>query len=104
MVPESSYDATEILCRIPPLCRDLPIHAFGPGRVASEFAFVPAAHSTAEDHGWLMGYVINPADETSALAINVAPKVSVVRTFDALVDTEPVKAKAGAPKAKVRRS
>lgn len=45
------------------------IHDFGPGYVASEFAFVPAADATAEDHGWLMGYVIKPADGTSALVI-----------------------------------
>ena len=45
------------------------VHHFGPGRVAGEFAFVPAANAKAEDHGWLMGYVINPADETSALVI-----------------------------------
>ncbi len=45
------------------------IHDFGRGRVAGEFAFVPAADATAEDHGWLMGYVINPADETSELVI-----------------------------------
>lgn len=44
-------------------------HVFGPGRVASEFAFVPAANATAEDHGWLMGYVINPDEGTSALVI-----------------------------------
>jgi 8'-apo-carotenoid 13,14-cleaving dioxygenase len=45
------------------------IHDFGPGRVASEFAFVPAEGATAEDHGWLMGYVIKPEDGTSALVI-----------------------------------
>ncbi len=44
-------------------------HDFGRGRVASEFVFVPAANTTAEDHGWLMGYVINPADQTSELVI-----------------------------------
>lgn len=45
------------------------IHDFGSGRVASEFAYVPAVDAAAEDQGWLMGYVINPADETSALVI-----------------------------------
>lgn len=45
------------------------VHDFGRGRVAGEFAFVPAANATAEDHGWLMGYVIDPADETSELVI-----------------------------------
>ena len=45
------------------------VHDFGAGKVAGEFAFVPAANATAEDHGWLMGYVINPAEETSELVI-----------------------------------
>lgn len=45
------------------------IHDFGPGRVAGEFVFVPAANATAEDHGWMMGYVINTADETTDLVI-----------------------------------
>jgi carotenoid cleavage dioxygenase-like enzyme len=45
------------------------VHDFGQGRVAGEFAFVPAANATAEDHGWLMGYVIDPADATSELVI-----------------------------------
>jgi 8'-apo-carotenoid 13,14-cleaving dioxygenase len=45
------------------------VHDFGQGRVAGEFAFVPAANAKNEDHGWLMGYVINPADDTSALVI-----------------------------------
>ena len=45
------------------------VHDFGHGRVAGEFAFVPAANASAEDEGWLMGYVINPADETSELVI-----------------------------------
>jgi carotenoid cleavage dioxygenase len=45
------------------------VHDFGAGRVASEFAFVPAPGALAEDHGWLMGYVIAPADQTSELVI-----------------------------------
>lgn len=45
------------------------VHDFGPGRVAGEFVFVPAKGAMAEDHGWLMGYVINPAEATSALVI-----------------------------------
>ena len=52
------------------------IHDFGKGYVASEFAFVPAAEATAEDHGWLMGYVIKPADETSALVIIDAQNIA----------------------------
>ncbi len=45
------------------------IHDFGPGRVAGEFVFVPAANAAAEDHGWLMGYVIDPDAATSELVI-----------------------------------
>ena len=45
------------------------VHDFGSGCVAGEFVYVPAANATAEDHGWLMGYVINTADETTDLVI-----------------------------------
>ncbi len=45
------------------------VHDFGPGRIAGEFVFVPAAGATAEDHGWLMGYVIDTADDTTELVI-----------------------------------
>jgi 8'-apo-carotenoid 13,14-cleaving dioxygenase len=46
-----------------------PVHDFGPGKVASEFAFVPASNAASEDHGWLMGYVIDPEEGTSGLVI-----------------------------------
>lgn len=45
------------------------IHDFGVGRVAGEFAFVPAAGGSAEDHGWLMGYVLDTAAATTELVI-----------------------------------
>jgi 8'-apo-carotenoid 13,14-cleaving dioxygenase len=45
------------------------VHQFGKGRVAGEFVFVPAAGAKSEDHGWLMGYVIDTADDTTELVI-----------------------------------
>lgn len=45
------------------------VHDFGPGRVPGEFVFVPRGRATAEDDGWLMGYVINVADDTTDLVI-----------------------------------
>lgn len=45
------------------------IHAFPAGTVPSEFVFVPKKESQSEDDGWLMGYVINSAEHTSALVI-----------------------------------
>jgi 8'-apo-carotenoid 13,14-cleaving dioxygenase len=45
------------------------VHQFGKGRVAGEFVFVPAANAQAEDHGWMMGYVIDTADDTTELVI-----------------------------------
>ncbi len=45
------------------------IHDFGANRIPGEFVFVPKAGGTAEDDGWLMGYVINVDDETSDLVI-----------------------------------
>lgn len=44
-------------------------HDFGPGRIPGEFVFVPSAGDAPEGDGWLMGYVIDPASETSELVI-----------------------------------
>ena len=44
-------------------------HEFGDGHVPGEFVFVPAHADAAEDEGWLMGLVVNVADETTDLAI-----------------------------------
>lgn len=45
------------------------VHDFGEGRVPGEFVFVPRKQSKAEDDGWLMGYVINVAADTTDLVI-----------------------------------
>ena len=59
-------------------------HAFGPGRIAAEFMFVPRGGSgTVEDDGWLIGLVID-ADQTStaleiidARAIDQSPVATI---------------------------
>ena len=43
------------------------IHDFGPTRFPGEFVFVP--RGSGEDEGWLMGYVIDTATETTDLVI-----------------------------------
>lgn len=45
------------------------VHDFGQGRLPGEFVFVPRPTARAEDDGWLMGYVVNLADETTDLVI-----------------------------------
>ena len=45
------------------------IHEFGEQRHPGEFVFVPKHPDAAEDEGWLMGYVINMANETTDLVI-----------------------------------
>ena len=45
------------------------VHEFGDERVPGEFVFVPAAVDAEEDEGWLLGLVINTADETTDLVI-----------------------------------
>ena len=45
------------------------VHDFGAGRIPGEFVFVPRAGATAEDDGWLMGYVIDTNVQTSELVI-----------------------------------
>ena len=45
------------------------IHAFGPGRTAGEFVFAPRAPDAAEDDGWLMGFVTEADEKSTALEI-----------------------------------
>ena len=45
------------------------MHDFGDGHLPGEFVFVPADAGAAEDEGWLVGLVINTADETTDLAV-----------------------------------
>ena len=45
------------------------VHDFGPGRAPGEFVFVPRAGGTAEDDGWLIGFVIDTVADTTDLAI-----------------------------------
>lgn len=45
------------------------VHPFGEQRYPGEFVFVPKSAEAAEDAGWLMGYVINMADQTTDLVI-----------------------------------
>ena len=45
------------------------VHDFGEGRLPGEFVFVPATPDAAEDEGWLVGFVIDTADQTTEFAI-----------------------------------
>jgi len=45
------------------------VHDFGPGRLVSEFVFEPRHADAAEGDGWLMGYVVDPATQTSEFVI-----------------------------------
>jgi 8'-apo-carotenoid 13,14-cleaving dioxygenase len=45
------------------------VHDFGAERHPGEFVFVPRNDNAAEGNGWLMGYVINMADETTDFVI-----------------------------------
>lgn len=45
------------------------VHDFGDEHLPGEFVFVPAAADAAEDEGWLVGLVINTADETTDFVI-----------------------------------
>jgi 8'-apo-carotenoid 13,14-cleaving dioxygenase len=41
------------------------VHDFGPNRNPGEFVFIPKSEDAAEGDGWLMGFVINMANETT---------------------------------------
>jgi carotenoid cleavage dioxygenase-like enzyme len=45
------------------------VHAFGANRYPGEFVFVPRHADSAEDDGWLMGYVIDVTSQTTDLVI-----------------------------------
>ena len=45
------------------------VHDFGPDRNPGEFVFVPRSDNAPEGDGWLMGLVINMADETTDYVI-----------------------------------
>lgn len=45
------------------------VHDFGDGHLPGEFVFVPARADACEDEGWLVGLVINTADETTDFTI-----------------------------------
>ena len=45
------------------------VHDFGVGHVPGEFVFVPRAGGSGEDDGWLLGYVIDTATDTTDLVI-----------------------------------
>lgn len=45
------------------------VHDFGPGRLVSEFVFVPRADDAPEGDGWLMGYVVDATRQTSEFVI-----------------------------------
>ena len=48
-------------------------HDFGPGRMPTEFVFVPREGGTAEDDGWLMGYVYDaPTDKSDLVVLDAA--------------------------------
>lgn len=49
---------------------------FGPNRVPGEFVFVPRHADAAEGEGWLMGYVIDAAHETTDLVILDAANIA----------------------------
>lgn len=60
------------------------LHDFGHGRTPGEFVFVPAAPDAGEDEGWLIGLVIDRANETTDLEILDAhdfegPPVAAIR-------------------------
>ena len=45
------------------------VHEFGDAHLPGEFVFVPVAPDAEEDQGWLIGFVINTADETTDFMI-----------------------------------
>lgn len=53
-------------------------HDFGPDRIPGEFVFVPRSEDAAEGDGWLMGFVIDAANETTDLVILDALNIDAI--------------------------
>jgi carotenoid cleavage dioxygenase len=45
------------------------VRDFGKGKTPGEFVFVPASANSGEDEGWLIGYVLDHANNSTDLAI-----------------------------------
>jgi 8'-apo-carotenoid 13,14-cleaving dioxygenase len=45
------------------------VHDFGSGRIPGEFVFVPKTGGSAEDDGWLMGFIVDTNNDSSELVI-----------------------------------
>ena len=45
------------------------VHDFGETHLPGEFVFVPETPDADEEHGWLLGFVVNVADETTDFVI-----------------------------------
>ncbi|MCJ2062989.1 carotenoid oxygenase family protein [Methylobacterium sp. J-088] len=59
------------------------VHEFGPDSIPGEFVFVPARPEAGEDEGWLVGFVVDSASDTTdfiildARAFEAAPVATV---------------------------
>jgi 8'-apo-carotenoid 13,14-cleaving dioxygenase len=68
-IPDPAFIGTDSLIKHDLQTGGKIVHRFGAGRYPGEFVFVPAHDGAAEDEGWLIGLVVNAADETTDLAI-----------------------------------
>ena len=67
--PDGPFMADQRLYRHDLQTGERTVHDFGPHQHVGEFVFVPRAADSAEDDGWLMGYVVDAAARTTALQI-----------------------------------
>ncbi|MFN0182697.1 MAG: carotenoid oxygenase family protein [Aquabacterium sp.] len=67
--PDGSFVASQYLYRHDLHTGQRLAHDLGPRRHASEFVFVPRQADADEDDGWLMGYVVDAATDTTDLVI-----------------------------------
>lgn len=66
---EDSFLGATPIYRYDLLTGERQAHDFGPNRVPGEFVFVPRSADAPEGEGWVMGYVIDAANETTDLVI-----------------------------------
>lgn len=73
---DPAFLAPQPLYRHDLLTGERQVHDFGPDRVPGEFVFVPRSADAPEGDGWVMGYVIDAANETTDLVILDAANIA----------------------------
>lgn len=74
--PDSAFVGEAPIYRYDLQTGERQVRDFGPGKVPGEFVFVPRSAEAPEGDGWIMGYVVDKASQTTDLVILDAADLS----------------------------